>query len=65
MGAGAISWSVIVFLTLFTFIRIYIDHPTISTHHILDSDTREKAIEKAVPVPEDMGEDQIPDEHRC
>lgn len=37
----------------------------IGTHHILDGGTREKAIKETVPVPEDMGEDEVPDDHRC
>ena len=37
----------------------------IGTHHILDGGTREKAIKETVPVPEDMGEDEVPDGHSC
>ena len=37
----------------------------IVTHHILDGGTREKAIKETVPVPEDMGEDEVPDGHSC
>ena len=84
MGAGAISWSVIVFLTLVTlgsagYMAIFTLSIIISTHwpnswegewmivthHILDGGTREKAIKETVPVPEDMGEDEVPDGHSC
>ena len=37
----------------------------IGTHHILDGGTGEKAIKETVPVPEDMGEDEIPENHSC
>ena len=33
----------------------------ITTHHILDSSTREEPIKEAIPVPEDVGEDQVPE----
>ena len=37
----------------------------ITPHHILDSSTREETVKQAIPVPEDMGEDEIPENHSC
>ena len=106
IGAGAISWSVIVFLTfvgeletwllptlssfsivICSITALQITHTTIkwtttititkviptikwitttitTTHHILDSSTREEPIKEAIPVPEDVGEDQVPEGHK-
>ena len=36
----------------------------ITPHHILDSSTREESIKEAIPVPEDVGEDQVPEGHK-